>query len=63
MRMYLDRMVGRDVTASELVCGNCGRLLGVKITFEKEQRLAYRLFAGSVTKKVVPVRSVPTSKE
>jgi hypothetical protein len=61
-RMYLDRISDssyedmqnlslKDIP--QLVCPNCKRLLGVPIIYEKEQRLALRLFVGAVTKKIV----------
>lgn len=52
-RMYVDRFIDTRPTGSELVCKSCGRVLGVLITYKKEDRSAYRLFAGSVTKKIV----------
>jgi len=62
-RMYLDRMLSPDkykklVATSlkklpQLVCPNCKELLGVPIIYKKENRLAYRLFAGSVIKKIL----------
>ena len=52
-RMYIDRIcefgeIGLD---KDLVCPNCGRLLAIHITFEKENRPALRLFVGSIIKK------------
>ena len=52
-RMYLDRINGIDTSAVNLTCKECKRLLGVSMIYEKEQRSAYRLFAGSITKKIV----------
>ena len=52
-RMYLDRIEGLDTSAENLTCPVCARLLGVSMIYEKEQRPAYRLFVGSVTKKIV----------
>jgi hypothetical protein len=51
--MYIDRMVGVKLTNSKLECGNCGNELGMKITYAKENRPAYRLFQSSVNKKIV----------
>ena len=59
-RMYLDRIIRADTTPKNLVCKACDRVLGVIFTYEKEQRAAYRMFAGAVTKKVVPASSVPS---
>lgn len=37
--------------ASELKCPICKYILGIPINYEKEQRVAFRLFQGSVKKK------------
>lgn len=54
-RMYLDRMIEPKVslTTKELRCPSCKELLGSRMIYEKEQRLAYRLFVGSIAKKIV----------
>lgn len=52
-RMYHDRISGVSTDESNLVCPKCKEVLGVGIIYEKENRPAYRLFAGSITKKVV----------
>lgn len=54
-RMYIDRMINPHVsiTKKTLNCPSCLELAGVKIIYAKEQRLAYRLFAGSITKEIV----------
>jgi uncharacterized CHY-type Zn-finger protein len=57
-RMYLDRIINADTSSRELICGACSHTLGVKFTYDKEQRLAYRLFAGAVQKKVVSASSI-----
>ena len=64
--MYLDRIYESDVYAGldklslnkapKLVCPSCKELLGVPYVYEKENRLAFRLFVGSVTKKIVKSR-------
>ena len=61
-RTYLDRIYGskkymylEHVTLKgvpQLVCSNCKQLAGVPINYAKEQRLAYRLFVGAVSKKI-----------
>lgn len=62
-RMYLDR-ISNSKKYSELKgvseknipqfeCDPCKRMLGVCVNYEKEDRLAYRLFVGAVTKKIV----------
>ena len=51
--MYWDRMIGNTPTGAELVCQHCDAVLGVKVVYEKENRLAYRLFQDSVRKKII----------
>ena len=53
-RMYIDRIsensvsiVGKNINCPEK------HLLGVKIIYEKENRPAFRLFVGSVSKKII----------
>jgi ribosomal protein S27E len=52
-RMYIDRMMNFVTSDSELVCKNCSASLGVKIVYKKENRPAYRLFAGAVKRKII----------
>ena len=50
-RLYFDRIDNpKFIGSKELSCPKCKTLLGVKIIYKKENRLAYRLFAGSVIK-------------
>ncbi len=61
-RLYLDRIYQSNDYAGlqhlslrqipQLICPQCGEHLGIPIIYQKEQRLAFRLFAGSVTKKI-----------
>lgn len=51
-RMYLDRFLGKAPTDT-LVCPGCKELLGVAMTYKKENRPAMRLFVGAVAKKIV----------
>lgn len=61
-RMYLDRIYGSKVYSGlensnlkrvpSLVCSSCKQLIGVPMNYSKENRSAYRLFVGSVTKKI-----------
>ena len=67
-RMYLDRI--HPLTGFEnypntklnqipkLTCPKCRELVGVPIVYDKEKRLAYRVFAGAVAKKIVKAQSV-----
>ena len=52
-RLYLDRMIDYSTTSTKLVCPKCKQVLGVRIIYKKEDRLAYRLFVGAVSKKIV----------
>ncbi len=52
-RMYIDRMSGTSSAQKELTCTNCHETLGTRITYKKEDRPAYRLFVGAVSKKIV----------
>jgi hypothetical protein len=53
-RMYLDRISESKVSLIKrvLTCPR-GDVLGIKIVYEKEKRLAFRLFVDSVSKKIV----------
>jgi len=52
-RMYIDRMDPMSTRDNELACPNCRQALGTRIIYEKENRPAYRLFVGSITKKII----------
>ena len=53
-RMYLDRISGIDIDHKHnLICPGCKETLGVPIIYKKEKRLAFRLFVGAVSKKIV----------
>ncbi len=53
--MYIDRMMKSHVSLQnkELRCPLCKELLGTRMIYQKEQRLAYRLFAGSIKKQIM----------
>lgn len=55
-RMYFDRMFDFEVSKSKLICGNCSTVLGIRVVYEKENRLVYRLFQDSVKKKIMSQR-------
>lgn len=57
-RMYTDRIIRNDFSDKELKCKKCGEILGTKITYQSEDRPAYRLYADAVTKKIVPAKTV-----
>lgn len=58
-RLYLDRISAPSELADgkhkNLECRKCGSLLGVQYIYEKENRPAFRLFAGAVRKQIVKV--------
>ena len=60
-RMYLDRFIDFNPDTSDLVCRSCGKILGSLITYKKENRPAYRLYVGSVSKKVVRSQNIAKS--
>ena len=61
-RLYLDRIYQSHAYAGlqhralqhlpHLLCLQCGEHLGMPMLYQKEQRLAFRLFAGAVTTKI-----------
>lgn len=52
-RMYIDRFIDATPMAKELSCPACSNVLGVYSIYKKENRPAYHLRVGSITKKVV----------
>ncbi len=62
-RMYLDRIFESTKYSNleslpltkipQLICSNCKQLIGVPYIYEKEKRLAFRLFIGSIIKKII----------
>jgi hypothetical protein len=52
-RMYIDRISDAEVSLNRKIL-SCSKdhLLGVKIIYEKEKRLAFRLFVDAVKKKI-----------
>jgi hypothetical protein len=62
-RMYLDRIYESSKYSNlenlpptkipQFVCPNCKQLIGIPYIYEKEKRLAFRLFVGGVQKKIV----------
>jgi hypothetical protein len=61
-RLYLDRIYQSNAYTGlqhralqhipQLLCPQCGEHLGIPIIYRREQRLAFRLFAGAVTTKI-----------
>lgn len=62
-RMYLDRIydstkyTGLEKNSlksiPQLTCPHCKNLIGIPFIYEKENRLAFRIFVGSVMKKII----------
>jgi len=52
-RLYLDRITAPNIGSGNLICKKCKTLLGIPITYKKEDRPAIRLFAGAINKKIV----------
>ncbi len=67
-RMYLDRIHGSRLYSGlqkkslkqipSLVCRGCKELLGIPMIYKKENRFAFRLFVGAVTKKITASKEV-----
>lgn len=65
-RIYLDRIYESDKYSGlenqslksipQLICPSCKILIGVPYIYEKENRLAFRLFVGGIIKKIVKSR-------
>ena len=57
-RLYLDRIDSSDNQKwkEKLVCKKCGTVLGIYMIYQKENRPAYRLFAGAIEKKIIKVK-------
>lgn len=52
-RMYIDRIAKTYVdVGKKFVCHKCGYIIGIHYIYEKEKRPAFRLFEGSVKKKI-----------
>jgi hypothetical protein len=57
-RMYIDRFIDTKLETNKLSCESCKIVLGIKINYKKENRPAYRLFIGSVNKKIISQNSL-----
>jgi hypothetical protein len=51
-RMYIDRIIDAQPIVKELICQSCNQILGTKINYKKENRAAYRLFVGAISKQI-----------
>lgn len=54
-RLYLDRILAPREAAKkkDLACKKCKTVLGVRGVYKKENRPAFRLFAGAIQKKII----------
>ncbi len=65
-RMYLDRIFFPGKLAKlqnvaikkipNLICSKCKQIIGIPYIYQKEKRPAFRLFEGSVTKKIAKIK-------
>lgn len=53
-RLYLDRIFDMETKEKELRCSNCKSLIGIKFVYERENRPAYKMFVGAISKKIFP---------
>ncbi len=63
-RLYHDRIIfPTDLNRKEkLECKKCKAVLGIPIIYEKEDRPAYRLFVGTIAKKIIRGSELPGIK-
>ena len=48
LRMHIDRIIKSSVDFSrQLICPNCGELLGTKITLKREKKEVYKMLRSS----------------
>ncbi len=67
-RTYLDRIYGSKKysglqyaslkSVPQLVCPKCKQLIGVPFNYVKEDRSAFRLFVGAVSKKIANAKDI-----
>lgn len=55
-RLYLDRIYQLIDKPKQLICSKCKTVLGVYGIYEKENRPMYRLFVGSISKKIIQAK-------
>jgi hypothetical protein len=58
-RLYVDRIISPALHSKNLVCKKCKTMIGIHIIYKKENRPAYRLFAGAIQKKIVRQEKLP----
>lgn len=53
-RLYQDRILGLDVEdVKQIICKNCKSIIGTRTIYEKENRLAYSVPLGSISRKII----------
>ena len=58
-RMYLDRIFGLKIeNKKKLTCDNCKSPLGNLTIYEKEHRLAFQLYLGAISKKIIKHKQI-----
>ena len=57
--MYVDRFIDLSPVGNILSCKSCYLEIGHLINYKKENREAYRLFAGAINKKTVSLKNLP----
>lgn len=56
-RLYIDRIYNPIITGDKkFICDNCNNVIGVLSIYKKENRPAYMLTPGSISKKIVTLK-------
>ena len=59
LRIYLDRIVSLKLPKRKmLICQKCKEVIGVLMKYKKENRNSYRLFQGSLKKRIISSKNV-----
>lgn len=54
-RTYVDRMIVFEKSDDKLTCKNCKALLGNYFIYDKENRPAFAIIPGAISKKIVKI--------
>ncbi len=57
-RLYLDRIYPVAPKSRDLICKRCKEVLGIRATYKRENRPAYRVFVGAIAKRVVSADAI-----
>lgn len=52
-RMYVDRISNTEINGKKIICPSCKNIIGSLGIYEKEQRPAYNIKLGSISKKII----------